>query len=106
MEKVWKELRKIESEAEQVHSETLKKSEELIAFAKQDSEKLLSASEKHVETEVNELLNRFLRDSADERDAALEKNEKYIKDLREKVKESFDAAVNMTFDAVLGKIKV
>jgi vacuolar-type H+-ATPase subunit H len=106
MEKVWEELRKIESEAEHIRSETLKRSEELIAIAKQDAEKLLSASEKHVEMEGNELLKRLRRDVAKERDDALEKNEKNIKDLRETVEKCFDDAVNMIFDAVLGKIKV
>lgn len=106
MEKVWEELRRIESEAEHVQSGALKKSEELIAIAKQDAEKLLSDSTKHIETEANELLNRFLREAAKERDAALEKNEKNLKDLRETVEKRFDEALNIIFDAVLGKIKV
>jgi len=106
MEKLWEELRKIESEAEHIHSETLKKSEELIAIAKQDAEKLLSASKKHIEAEANELLNKYHEEAAKERDAALKKNEKIIKELRTTVEKRFDKAVNTIFDAVLGKIKV
>jgi vacuolar-type H+-ATPase subunit H len=106
MERVWEELRKIESEAEQIHSETLKKSEELVAVAKRDAERLLSASEKNVELEVNELLNRLRGDAAKERDDALEKNEKNIKDLRKTVEKRFGEAVNVIFDAVLEKTKV
>jgi len=106
MERVWEELRKIEREAEHIHSETLKKSEELIAIAKKDAEKLLSVSKKHTEAEANKLLNKSLREAANERAAALEKNEKTIKELRTTVKKCLDKAVNTVFDAVLGAIKV
>ena len=106
MEKVWEELRKIESKAEDIHSETLKKSEELIAFAKKDADMLLSVSEKHIEAEAEELLNEYLGEAAKERDVALENNKKVIKELRTTVEKSFDKAVNTVFDVVLGKIKI
>lgn len=106
MEKVWEELRKIESKAEYIHSETLKKSEELIAIANKDAEKLFSVSKKHTEAEANKLLNKYIREAANERTAALEKNEKSIKELRTTVEKNFDKAVNTIFDAVLGTIKV
>ena len=106
MEKVWEELRKIENEAEHIHSETLKKSEELIAIAKKDAEKLLSVSEKHTEAEANELLNKYREEAASEHDASLEANKKTLKELRKTVEKCFDKAVNTVFDAVLGSIKV
>jgi DNA anti-recombination protein RmuC len=106
MEKVWEELRKIESEAEHIHSETLKKSEELIALAKKDVEKLLSVSEKHTEAEANILLNKYLEEAAKAHDASLDANEKTLKELRKNVEKCFDKAVNTVFDAVLGTIKV
>lgn len=106
MEKVWEELRKIESKAEHIHSETLKKSEELITVAKKNAEKLLSVSKKHTEAEANKLLAKSLEESANERAAALEKNEKSIKELRATVEKCLDKAVNTILDAVLGNIKV
>jgi F0F1-type ATP synthase membrane subunit b/b' len=106
MEKVWEELRKIESKAEHIHSETLKKSEELIAVAKKDAEKLLSVSKKHTEAEANKLLNKYLQEAANERAVALEKNENSIKELRTTVEKFFDKAVNTIFDAVLETVKV
>ena len=106
MEKVWEELRKIESEAEHIHSETLKKSETLIALAKKDAEQLLSFSKKHTETEANKLLTKYLEEAASEHDASLEANEKILKELRKTVEKCFDQAVNTVFDAVLGTIKV
>jgi len=106
MEKVWEELRKIESEAEHIRSETLKKSEELIARAKKDAEQLLSVSKKHTETEANKLLTKYLEEAANEHDASLEANEKTLKELRKTVETCFDKAVNTVFDAVLGTIKV
>jgi F0F1-type ATP synthase membrane subunit b/b' len=106
MEKVWEELRKIESEAEHIHSETLKKSEELIDRAKKDAEQLLSVSKKHTETEANKLLTKYLEEAANEHDASLEANEKTLKELRKTVETCFDKAVNTVFDAVLGTIKV
>jgi vacuolar-type H+-ATPase subunit H len=106
MEKLWEELRKIENEAEHIHSETLKKSEELVAIAKQDAEKLFSASKKHIEAEADELLNKYREEAAKERDAALQKNEDIIKELGKTVENRFEKGVNMIFDAVLGKIKV
>jgi F0F1-type ATP synthase membrane subunit b/b' len=106
MEKLWEELRKIENEAEHIHSETLKNSEELVAIAKQDAEKLLSASKKHIEAEANELLNKYHEEAAKEHDAELQKNEYVIKELGKNVENRFEKAVNTIFDAVLGKIKV
>lgn len=106
MEKVWEELKKIESEAENIHSVTLKKSEELIAIANKDAEKLLSVSKKHSETEANKMLNKYLREAANKRDAALAKNEESIKELGTTVEKYFDKAVNMVFDAVLGTIRI
>ena len=52
MERVWEELKEIENKAEQINSETMKKSHELIAVAKKDAEKLLSQSKKHAEAET------------------------------------------------------
>jgi F0F1-type ATP synthase membrane subunit b/b' len=106
MEKVWEELRKIESKAENIHSETLKKSEELITVANKDAEKLLSVSKKHTEAEANKLLTKYLQEAADERVAELEKNEESIKDLKATVEKHFDKAVDTIFDALLGTIKV
>jgi vacuolar-type H+-ATPase subunit H len=105
MERVWEELRKIETKAEHIHSEALKKAEELIAIAKKDSEKLLSVSKKHAEAEANELLNRYRREASKERDARLEKNKVFLKELRTTVENRFDKAVNTVFDAVVGKIE-
>jgi vacuolar-type H+-ATPase subunit H len=106
MEKLWEELRKIESDAEHIRSETLKKSEELVAIAKQDAEKLLSTSKNHSEVEADELLNKYREEAAKEHNTALKKNEKIIKELGETVKKRFDEAVNTIFDVVLGKIKI
>ena len=105
MERVWEELKKIETEAERIHSEASKKSEELHAIAKKDAEKLLSVSKKHAEAEANELLNKYRREASNERNARLEKNKIFIKELRATVEKRFDKAVNTVFDAVLGKIE-
>jgi F0F1-type ATP synthase membrane subunit b/b' len=102
MEKVWEELRKIEGTAEQIHIETLKKSEELIDLAKKDAEKLLLVSKKHTEMEANRLLNKYLEESANEHDASVEANEMILKELRKTVEKSFDKAVNTVFNTVLG----
>jgi len=104
MEKVWDELRKIESKAEQINSETLKKSEELIAVAKKDAKKLLSLSKKHTESEINDLLTTYLNQATKEHDTAIEKNEKAIKELKTTVEKNFDKSIDAVFNAVLGKI--
>ena len=106
MEIVWEELKKIENTAEQIHIETLKKSEEIIDLAKKDAEKLLSISKKHTETEATKLLNKYLEESTKEHDASLEANEKTLKELGKNVEKYFYQAVNTVFDAVLGTIKV
>jgi vacuolar-type H+-ATPase subunit H len=105
MERVWEELRKIETEAERIHSEASKKSEELLAIAKKDAEKLLSVSKKNAESEANDLLNKYRREAANERNVKLEKNKVFIKELRTTVEKRFDKAVNTVFNSVLGKIK-
>ena len=106
MERVWEELKEIENKAEQINSETMKKSEELIAVAKKDAEKLLSISKKHAEVEANELVNTHLKKAAKERDIALEKNERAIKELKARVEKNFDKTVDGVFNVVLGKIEV
>jgi vacuolar-type H+-ATPase subunit H len=106
MERVWDELRKIESKAEHIHSETLKKSEELLAVAEKDAEKLLSVSKEHTKVEADKLFDTYLKKASKDRDATLEENKRFINDLRTSVKKSFDEAVTKVFDAVLGKIKV
>jgi vacuolar-type H+-ATPase subunit H len=106
MERVWEELKEIENKAEQINSETMKKSEELIAVAKKDAEKLLSLSKKHSEAEANELLNMQLKKATKERDVALEKNERTIKELKANVEKNFDKTVDAVFNVVLGKIEV
>jgi vacuolar-type H+-ATPase subunit H len=106
MERVWEELKEIENKAEQINSETMKKSEELIAVAKKDAEKLLSLSKKHSEAEATELLNTQFKKAAKERDVALEKNERTIKELKANVEKNFDKTVDAVFNVVLGKIEV
>jgi vacuolar-type H+-ATPase subunit H len=106
MEKVWEELKKIEGKAKQINSDTLKRSEELITIAKKDAEKLLSLSRKHTEAEVNELLNKVLKEDAKEREAALEKNEKTLQEMREMVEKNFAIALDTVFNAVLGKVEL
>jgi len=106
MEKVWEELRKIEREAERIRSEGLRKSEEIFVIAKEDAEKLVLDSRKHVEEEADELLSRYLEEANKEREDALKKNEDVIKELRITVERRINEAVKMIFDAVLGKTKV
>jgi len=106
MEKVWEELRKIEREAERIRSEGLRKSEEIFVIAKEDAEKLVLDSRKHVEEEAEELLSRYLEEANKEREDALKKNEDVIKELRITVERRINEAVKMIFDAVLGKTKV
>jgi vacuolar-type H+-ATPase subunit H len=106
MERVWEELKEIESKAEQINSETMKKSQELIAVAKKDAEKLLSLAKKYAEAEANELLNTHLKKAATERDIALEKNDRSIKELKAHVEKNFDKTVDAVFNVVLGKIEV
>jgi vacuolar-type H+-ATPase subunit H len=106
MERIWEELKEIESKAEQINSETMKKSQELLAVAKKDAKKLLSISKKHAEAEAKELVNRQLKEAAKERDIALEKNERTIKELKARVEKNFDKTVDAVFNVVLGKIEV
>jgi vacuolar-type H+-ATPase subunit H len=105
MEKVWEELKEIESKAEQINSDTMKKSQELIAVAKNDAKKLLSLSKKHAEAESNELQSTQLKEAEKERDIALEKNERSNQKLKARVEKNFDKAVDAVFNAVLGKIE-
>jgi vacuolar-type H+-ATPase subunit H len=105
MERVWEELRKIETKAEDIHVNASKKSEELLAIAKKNAEKLLSVSKKHAEAEAKELLTKYRREASNERDDKLEKNKVFIKELRITVEKRFDEAVNIVFDSVLEKDK-
>lgn len=106
MERVWKELKNIEMEAERIRSESLRKSKEIVATAREEAEKLISDSKKHAEEEADELLDKYLEKAKRERENSLKKSEVFIEKLRVTVEKRINEAVKMIFDMVLGKTEV
>ena len=55
MEKVWGELKKIDSKAEQIRTDAQQSSTEIISLAQKQAEKLLSDSQKYAEEEAQHM---------------------------------------------------
>jgi F0F1-type ATP synthase membrane subunit b/b' len=103
MERIWEELMTIEKEAEQIRSRALQSSEKIIAIATEDAKKLVTDSRKHSEEESEKILKNLMREAIQERDDALLKNERVIKDVMTTVEKRFNEAVGIVLDIVLGK---
>lgn len=103
MERIWEELMIIEKEAEQIRSRALQSSEKIIAIATEDAKKLVTDSKKHSEEESEKILKNLIREAIQERDDALTKNERALKDVMTAVEKRFNEAVSIVLDIVLGK---
>ena len=95
MERIWKELVKIEEEADKIRSEALDKSKEILRIAKEESEKLRLDMETQANEASKELLAKFRNEANKERENALQKNEQFLKELRESAENQMNKALSI-----------
>ena len=101
MEKVWDELKKIESQAQQIQNDAQDKAKKLTQQAKQDGEKLLSNSIIYGEEESQKIHERVTAEANDARQAQLKSNEETAEKLKAQAQKRTDKAVSRIVDSVL-----
>ncbi len=103
MEKVWEELKKIETKAEQIQSDAQKSAKQLTTLAQQQAEKLLADSKRYAQEEAQQLLARIMKEANLYRDQHLEANKANIETLDAQAEQLMEKASSAIVKAVLGE---
>lgn len=105
MEKVWRELRKIEAEAEQIRAEAQTKAKEITNIAKQEAEELLANSKTYAHLEGEQFQERTVEVANKNRERQLKTNEEALKKLERIAEKRLPRAQETIVHTVLGKTK-
>lgn len=103
MEKVWEELKKVESEAERIRSESAKASSKMVEMAAREADIIINKSAEYAMEEGQELRDAAVAEANKERDLMLEANASFVKKLAATAKTRLEDAVEIVFEVVLGK---
>ena len=101
MEKVWEELKKIESQAEQVRSEAQKNAKEITSTAQIEAERLVANSKKYAEQEAQELYTGAVEDANQNREQQLKANQQATETLTKQAQQRMNKASSKIVEAVL-----
>jgi vacuolar-type H+-ATPase subunit E/Vma4 len=101
MQRVWEELKKIESEAEQIRTEAQTRAKDITTLTRQNADKLIANSRAYAEEEAQQLSTSAIQDANEKRDEQLKTNETAIKNLRAQAEKHMDAAISRVVDAVI-----
>ncbi len=105
MEKVWDELKKIESQAEQIRSEAQAEAKKMIALAEQEAEKLLANGKAYGEEEAQLLYTSTIQEANHNREEQLKANQEARANLRAQAEKQVEQAVATVVNTVLGETK-
>ncbi len=105
MEKVWDELKKIEAQAGQIHSEAQDKAKEIIAMAHKEAEELVANSKTYAQEEAQKLYTDTIARANRQRDEKLKANQQAAKQLKVQAEKRMEQASQQIVDAVLGEKK-
>ncbi len=105
MEKVWDELKKIESQAEQIQVDAQEKAKSIAILAHQDAEKLISNSKVYAEDEANQLYRSTVEEANRKSNEQLKANEESNQKLRMQAEKHMDAAVSRVLSAIIKDAK-
>lgn len=103
MEKVWANLKKIEAEAEQIHSEAQNKAKEITDLAQQEAEKLQADSKTYAEQEAKRIYTNSIDEANRKRDERLGANQEATQKLRTQAEKRMDQAASAIANSVLGE---
>ena len=104
MEKVWKELKKIEAEAEKIRSESQEKAQSMTALAQQNSKKLIANSQAYAEEEGQQLYMITVEEANRKRDERLKANELATEKLKVQAEKHMDAAITKVVNSIIKEI--
>src|SRR5208283_802476 len=105
MEKVWDELKKIETKAEQIRSEAQDEAKKMIALAQQEAEKLIANGKAYGEEEAQQLYTNTIQEANRNRDEQLKANQEARANLRAQAEKQLEQAVSSVVNKVLGETK-
>lgn len=94
MEKVWNELKKIESQAEQIRTEAQKTANNIISTAKQDAETLISNSKTYAEEEAQKAYTKAIQKANSKREEQLKANMLDAEKLKVQAEKHIEAAIS------------
>jgi vacuolar-type H+-ATPase subunit H len=103
MEKVWAELKKIEAQAEEIHSEAQQSAKEITILAQREAEKLVASSQNYAQEEAQQLYARTIEEANRNRDQQLKENEAAAEKLDMQAEQRMEKATTNIVNAVLGE---
>ena len=103
MEKVWEELKKIETQAEQIRSEAQDKSKQITDIAKQEAEGLLANAKSYAQEEAEQLLSNTTAEANHNREETIKLNSDATDKLTLQAQKRLDRASEAIVNAVLGE---
>jgi vacuolar-type H+-ATPase subunit E/Vma4 len=105
MEKVWDELKKIESQAEKIRSEAQNKAKTLTDLSQREAGQLVANSKSYAEEEAQRLHTSIIEEANRYRDEQLKANLQATEKLRTRAKKRIEHASSTVVKAVLGETK-
>jgi vacuolar-type H+-ATPase subunit E/Vma4 len=103
MEKVWGELRKIESQAEHIRNEAKDEAKKIKVLAQQEAEKLIVDSKAYAEEEGRKLYASAIQEANRNHDERLRANQESVEKLKVQAERRIDQASSTVANAVLGE---
>jgi F0F1-type ATP synthase membrane subunit b/b' len=105
MEKVWGELKKIETQAQQIRSEAQDEAKKMVSLAQQEAEKLITNGKAYAEEEAKKLYSCTIQEANRNRDERLKANQEAMANLRVHAEKRMDRSVSTIVNSVLGDTK-
>ncbi len=102
-EKVWDELKKIETQAETIRAEAQNTATKLVEFSRQQAEKLIANSKIYAEEDANQFYSREVDAAQKERDESLKEAKKNVEKLKANARERVELAASAIKASVLGE---
>jgi vacuolar-type H+-ATPase subunit H len=101
MQRVWDELKKLEAQAEQIQADAKNQAKQILAFAHQESDKLVANSKVYGQQEAQKLYVQVDKEAKQNNAELLEATKKTAAKLKAQAEEHMDKAVRLVVNAVL-----
>ena len=103
MEKVWDELKKIESQAQKIRNEAQNKAKTLTNLAQQEADKLVADGKTYAEEEAQQLWSNNIDEANRKREDQLKANQLKMEKITERAEKRLEQASLEIMNAVLGE---
>ena len=104
MEKVWDELKKIESKAEQIQKDAVEKSKQIAAYAEQKADQLVANAKTLANEEAQYQRSIALKDADELRIKKMTANNETMAQIKKTAKARLEKAADKIVNAVVGEI--